>query len=60
MPIHCIMFNRHNMAIDELTFDFERDYFRYLALTKKTWHRVYTLIQTGYDYDGSPTYMEVR
>lgn len=63
MPITLTIFE-NNECIDSIDFDYESDYFRYLALTNKIdFSRkivLHTLIQTGYDYDGSPTYMEVK
>ena len=59
MPIMVHFYNEANECIDEMYFDFESEYFRFLALTKRKWHKIITFISTGFDYDGYDNWMVI-
>ena len=47
--ITVVLFNEHDESTDEYTFDSEQIYFRWLALTRKTWAYILTYINRGTD-----------
>lgn len=57
--VRCLFVNEYNECICEMYFDYESEYFRYLALARKAWHRIITFVNVGYDYDGTINWMKV-